>query len=103
MRIGCFGTVLSMSSGVIENQDTMEQHLRALLYMKDFEILNISQSFNQFNSCNKMALAKSLWVTHRKSVDGLRLIIKLCIDYGISDDLLENALNALFLKDDVSF
>lgn len=103
MRIGCIGTLMSMSRMCLENQEKMENQLKILLYMRDFEKLNIPQSINQFESCNKTALAKSLWLSHRNSIGGLHLIVKICIDYGIYDDLLENALKGLALKNEVLF
>jgi Rough deal protein C-terminal region len=84
-----------------EEQNTAKKYLQLLLYLQDFEQLRITQSLSEFEKCNKKALAKSLWISHRNSVEGLRLICKLCIDYSILDGLVQNVLEALQNMKDV--
>lgn len=38
--------------------------MQMLLYLADFEELKIQQTLKEFISCNKDALARSLWVSH---------------------------------------
>ena len=42
-----------------------ERYLKLLLYLLDFELLKFPQSLSEFEKCNKDALAKSLWLSHR--------------------------------------
>ena len=84
--------------------EEVRTYLRMLMYLKEFEELRIVQSLQELHSCDKGALARSLWLSHRNDLKALRLVCKLCIDYRVFDgELLHNALHELVAKQDYRF
>ncbi|KAJ8323671.1 hypothetical protein O5D80_007560 [Batrachochytrium dendrobatidis] len=79
-------------------------YMQMTMYLKEFQDLNIVQSLQDFDQCNKGAFVQSLWLSHRNSVKGLRLICKICIDYMIMDgELLYNVFLQLEQHQDHAF
>lgn len=40
-----------------------------VMYFTEFDKLGINQTVKQFEECDKQALARSLWVSHRENID----------------------------------
>ncbi|KAH9273082.1 hypothetical protein BASA83_004659 [Batrachochytrium salamandrivorans] len=77
-------------------------YIQMTMYLKEFQDLNIVQSLQYFDQCDKGAFVRSLWLSHHNNVKGLRLICKICIDYEVIDgELLYNVLSQLGQKQDV--
>ncbi|KAJ1540472.1 hypothetical protein HK096_010889, partial [Nowakowskiella sp. JEL0078] len=74
----------------------IKDYMTMLLYLADFEELRISQTLKEFTSCDKEALARSLWLNHNSESKVVQLLCNICLDYGICDLILwENALERL--------
>jgi hypothetical protein len=70
-----------------------QKHMQLLLYVVEFESLSIPQSLADFDSADKSALVKSIWLSHQDDVRALKLICRICLDYQIQDaKLLANVL-----------
>jgi hypothetical protein len=62
------------------------------------------QTPKEFEICDKHALARSIWITKRNELVGLRLVCKLAIDYSLYDyQLWNNVLEALYQKKDCEY
>ncbi|KAJ3089821.1 Kinetochore-associated protein 1 [Quaeritorhiza haematococci] len=74
----------------------LKRYMQMLLYLADFEELNIIQHIKDFSDCDKEALARSLWVNHGNEPKVVQLICNICLDFEIWDSVLwENALRRL--------
>ncbi|RKP26113.1 rough deal protein C-terminal region-domain-containing protein [Syncephalis pseudoplumigaleata] len=69
----------------VHRYEEVREYLHLLLYMVDFEDLRLSQSLKEFRACDKLALARSLWISHAHDVKVIKLIGHLCIDYKLYD------------------
>ncbi|RKO93327.1 rough deal protein C-terminal region-domain-containing protein, partial [Blyttiomyces helicus] len=75
----------------------LKKYMQTLLYLADFEELQIVQTTKDFDACDKEALARSLWVNHRDEPKVVQLICNICLDYEIHDATLwQNALHRLY-------
>lgn len=84
------------------DQVAIDKQLKLILYCRDLEVLNMSQSTLEFENCDKHSLARSIWLAKRGDLVGLHLICKLCFDYEIDDNQLwNNVLMTLMQKNDV--
>ncbi|KAJ1967885.1 hypothetical protein IWQ62_001575 [Dispira parvispora] len=80
----------------IQNYDQVKEYLMALVYLGDFESLQITQSISDFISSRKDALTRSLWVNYHSLPKTAQLVCNLCLDYEIHDGtLLESVLQQL--------
>jgi kinetochore-associated protein 1 len=71
--------------------------------MVDFEDSRISQSLKEFHACDKLALARSLWISHSHDVKVVKLMVNLCMDFKLYDlTLWEHLLNRLVQAREVS-
>jgi hypothetical protein len=68
-----------------------------LLYLEDFESLQIIQSLRDFAECDYEALARSLWVKYKEEPKALLLIANIMFDYSVPDsELWRNVLDKLY-------
>ncbi|KAI8058285.1 RZZ complex, subunit KNTC1/ROD [Syncephalis plumigaleata] len=72
----------------VHRYEDVREYLHLLLYMVDFEDLRISQSLKEFHACDKLALARSLWISHSHDVKLVKLIGNLCMDFKLYDLVL---------------
>nr|KAJ3420214.1 Kinetochore-associated protein 1 [Polyrhizophydium stewartii] len=86
------------------SEEDVWQYMRMMMYLKEFQELNIVQSLQEFMHCDKAAFVRSLWLSHRNDAKGLRLICKLSIDYNVLDgELLHSVLVRLVEKGELHF
>eukprot|EP00842_Homolaphlyctis_polyrhiza_P004683 jgi/Hompol1/5215/HPOL_001922-RA len=91
-------------SSIGRSAETVLRYMKMLMLLRDFEDLRIVKSLQELDQCDKASLARSLWLSHRNDVKGLRLICKLCIDNQVMDEqLLSNVLSAIADKGDFRF
>lgn len=50
------------------NAQELQMYMKMLLYLADFEELRILQSLKEFHECDKLSLARSLWLHHRDDI-----------------------------------
>ncbi|KAJ2502973.1 hypothetical protein IWW47_002941, partial [Coemansia sp. RSA 2052] len=55
--------------------------LQALLYTADFEHVGIRQSTTDFLSCDKAALARSVWIDYHEDAKVTLLVCNMCLDF----------------------
>ncbi|KAL1915878.1 uncharacterized protein VTP21DRAFT_6266 [Calcarisporiella thermophila] len=99
-RIRSIGVLLQLASpqeiGRVQKYSEVRTYMQMLLYLADFEELEIPLSLKEFINCNKDALARSLWVKHNQEPKVIQLICNLCLDNQIYDmTLWENTLARL--------
>ncbi|PIA14304.1 hypothetical protein COEREDRAFT_10501 [Coemansia reversa NRRL 1564] len=68
-----------------QQPDDVRQYLQALLYLADFEYVGIPLSMSDFLSCEKPALARSIWVEHHADTKAVQLICNMCLDFAVDD------------------
>ncbi|KAJ1918265.1 hypothetical protein H4219_002737 [Mycoemilia scoparia] len=71
-----------------QNPNQVRKYMRALVYLADFEHLEIPQTCTEFLECSKPSLARSLWLTHHDNPKVAQLISNICIDFQIYDIVL---------------
>ncbi|PVV04316.1 hypothetical protein BB560_001191 [Smittium megazygosporum] len=67
----------------------IKKYMATLSYLMDFESLDISQTSVEFISCNKLSLAKSIWLNQNKTTKTAMLVINLLLDF-CADDFIQN-------------
>ncbi|KAI9595195.1 rough deal protein C-terminal region-domain-containing protein [Syncephalis fuscata] len=88
----------------VHRYDDVREYLHLLLYMLDFEDLRISQSLKEFHACDKLSLARSLWVTHQHDLKAVQLICNLCLDFKLKDiSLWEQLLTRLLQSREIDY
>ncbi|KAI8911677.1 hypothetical protein EDD86DRAFT_203002 [Gorgonomyces haynaldii] len=103
-RICALSTFCLLAEPDSDELTQCNKYLKLLLYLLDFEQLKISQSLSEFEKCDKEALVKSLWLTHRDQTLALQLMAKLLMDYQIQDPTLsENIFDALYQHNQFAF
>ncbi|KAJ2747383.1 hypothetical protein GGI20_000521 [Coemansia sp. BCRC 34301] len=99
-RVRALGILLSIASNedithVLPPAD-VHQYLQALLYIADFEHVGIRQSTADFLSCDKAALARSIWIDHHEDAKVTLLVCNMCLDFRVDDsDLIARMLSQL--------
>ena len=89
---------------VIVDRCKLQNRLKSVLYQSEFTSKSISQPIKDFDGCDKHALARSLWISERDNIQGLRLICLLCLDFELWDEvLLPNTIKQLIQKKDFNF
>lgn len=73
-------TIMNLNEG-----DDILSYFQMLLYLADFEELQVPQTLREFASCDKKAFARSLWLQYPENEKCIQLICNICIDYNISD------------------
>ncbi|KAJ2616940.1 hypothetical protein H4S08_000538 [Coemansia sp. RSA 1365] len=68
-----------------QQPEDVRQYLQALLYLADFEYVGIPMSMSDFLSCEKPALARSIWVEHHADPKAVQLICNMCLDFAVND------------------
>ncbi|KAJ2080670.1 hypothetical protein H4R24_002907 [Coemansia sp. RSA 988] len=68
-----------------QQPEDVRQYLQALLYLADFEYVGIPLSMSDFLSCEKPALARSIWVEHHANPKAVQLICNMCLDFAVDD------------------
>ncbi|KAJ2870062.1 hypothetical protein GGH93_005857 [Coemansia aciculifera] len=99
-RVRALGILLSIASSedialVLPPAD-VHQYLQALLYIADFEHVGIRQSTADFLSCDKAALARSIWIDYHEDAKVTLLVCNMCLDFRVDDsDLITRMLSQL--------
>ncbi|KAJ3115355.1 hypothetical protein HDU96_000782 [Phlyctochytrium bullatum] len=87
-----------------KNYTDLREYLKMLLFLADFEELQIVHSLKEFRDCSKEALARSLWLRYGKSLKVLQLITNICFEYEVQDlKLWEQLLKGLIQQDAILY
>ncbi|XP_041477806.1 kinetochore-associated protein 1-like isoform X2 [Lytechinus variegatus] len=70
----------------------LREYLKNLVYLSEFEALNIAMDISTFTSSNKASLVRGLWKNHNHEPRSVRLIAELCLEYEIHDIHLWNSM-----------
>ncbi|XP_077164677.1 kinetochore-associated protein 1 isoform X2 [Paroedura picta] len=66
--------------------------LKALIYLSEFEILNIPYTYESFHKAPKEGVIKGLWKTHSHDTRAVKLATELSLEYQVWDSQLWNGL-----------
>ncbi|KAH0625613.1 hypothetical protein JD844_015200 [Phrynosoma platyrhinos] len=66
--------------------------LKCLIYLAEFEVLNIPYTYESFNSTPKEGMIKGLWKNHSQKPMAVKLMTELSLEYKVHDSLLWNGL-----------
>ncbi|XP_061458335.1 kinetochore-associated protein 1 isoform X2 [Rhineura floridana] len=66
--------------------------LKCLIYLAQFEILNIPYTYESFHSTPKEAMIKGLWKNHSHEPMAVKLVTELSLEYKVHSPLLWNGL-----------
>ncbi|XP_071504367.1 kinetochore-associated protein 1-like [Diadema antillarum] len=70
----------------------LRDYLKNLVYVREFEALNVAMDLSTFTSSNKEGLVKGLWRNHNHEPRSIRLIANLCLEYKVHDKNLWNSI-----------
>ncbi|XP_046140981.1 kinetochore-associated protein 1 isoform X1 [Osmia bicornis bicornis] len=62
---------------------TIRNYMKSLIYISRLELLGISYSIKEFETCSKYELVQILWKTQNYTPQALVIISQLCIDFEI--------------------
>uniref|UniRef100_H9G5N1 Kinetochore associated 1 n=1 Tax=Anolis carolinensis TaxID=28377 RepID=H9G5N1_ANOCA len=72
--------------------ENVKQFLKCLIYLAEFEVLNIPYTYESFHSTPKEGLVKGLWKNHSHKPMAVKLMTELSLDYQVHDAQLWNGL-----------
>ncbi|KAJ1723734.1 hypothetical protein LPJ53_001959 [Coemansia erecta] len=69
----------------LQEPEDVHAYLQALVYLADFDYVGIPQSNSDFISCDKPALARSVWVDCYEDPKAVQLVCNMCLDFAVDD------------------
>ena len=67
------------------SMDELKDYMKSLIYLSELEHLNLNQTIESFQRCNKEGLVKGLWKNHKDNARAILLIADICLDTKIPD------------------
>nr|XP_012139926.1 PREDICTED: kinetochore-associated protein 1 isoform X3 [Megachile rotundata] len=65
------------------DHQTIRNYMKSLIYVSRLQLLGISYTVNEFETCSKRELVQILWRTQNYSPQAFVIILQLCIDFEI--------------------
>ncbi|XP_030841884.1 kinetochore-associated protein 1 [Strongylocentrotus purpuratus] len=75
-----------------QSASELREYLKNLVYLSEFEALNIAMDLSTLTSSNKASLVRGLWKNHNHEPRSVQLIAKLCLEYEVHDKHLWNSM-----------
>uniref|UniRef100_A0A670KE24 Kinetochore associated 1 n=1 Tax=Podarcis muralis TaxID=64176 RepID=A0A670KE24_PODMU len=72
--------------------EEVRNFLKCLIFLAQFEILNIPYTYSTFHSTPKEGMIKGLWKNHSHEPMAVKLVAELSLEYKVHDPLLWNGL-----------
>ncbi|XP_060125558.1 kinetochore-associated protein 1 isoform X2 [Zootoca vivipara] len=72
--------------------EEVKNFLKCLIFLAQFEILNIPYTYSTFHSTPKEGMIKGLWKNHSYEPMAVKLVAELSLEYKVHDPLLWNGL-----------
>ncbi|XP_042298111.1 kinetochore-associated protein 1 isoform X2 [Sceloporus undulatus] len=72
--------------------EEVKHFLKCLIYLAEFEVLNIPYTYESFHSTPKEGMIKGLWKNHSQKPMAVKLMTELSLEYKVHDSLLWNGL-----------